>query len=189
MDDILRDIPDRIESRRLILRSPMPGDGAAVHAGVLATLAQLRAFPASMPWAMAEPSLDASEIFCRQSRVDYLARKGLPLLLFLKDGGRFVGASGLHKLDWKHKQAEIGYWRHRDWQGQGLIGEAVDAICAFAGRELGLRRIACLPDALNLDSRRVAERAGFQLEGILRRERIAPDGTPRDTALYARLPD
>lgn len=54
MDDILRDIPDRIESRRLILRSPMPGDGAAVHAGVLATLAQLRAFPASMPWAMAE---------------------------------------------------------------------------------------------------------------------------------------
>ncbi|MFB0825604.1 GNAT family N-acetyltransferase [Chromobacterium violaceum] len=185
MTDILRDIPDQIESERLILRSPMPGDGAALYAAVCASLEPLRAFPASMLWAMQEPSVDISETFCRQSRVDYLARKGLPMLLLLKDGGRLVGASGLHQLDWKHRQAHIGYWVHRDWQGQGLISEAVRAICDFAQAQLGLRRIACLADEQNLASRRVAERAGFQLEGILRNERIAPDGSLRDTALYA----
>ncbi|WP_269779803.1 GNAT family N-acetyltransferase [Chromobacterium phragmitis] len=145
----------------------------------------MRAFPASMPWALEEPSIETSESFCRQSRVDYLARKGLPMLLFLKDGGHFVGACGLHQLSWRHRQAHIGYWAHRDWQGRGLIGEAARAVCDFARQELGLRRIACLADAQNLASRRVAERAGFALEGIMRNERIAPDGFPRDTALYA----
>ncbi|MBM2884251.1 GNAT family N-acetyltransferase [Chromobacterium phragmitis] len=185
MNTILLDIPDQIESRRLILRSPLPGDGAAVHAGVVATLEQLRAWPASMPWAQEAPSAEASETFCRQGRVDYLARKNLPLLLFLKDGGHFIGASGLHGIHWKHKQAEIGYWCHRAWQGQGLISEAVKAVADFAMTQLQFRRLTCLPDTLNLDSRRVAERAGFQLEDILRNERIAPDGSMRDTALYA----
>ena len=185
MSDILLDIPDQIESKRLIIRSPMQGDGAVVYAGVVATLEQLRAWPASLPWTAEEPSINASETFCRQSRIDYLARKGLPMLLFLKDCGRFAGACGLHGIDWKHKQAELGYWCHRELQGLGLISEAAQAICSFAQSRLGLRRITCLPDALNLDSRRVAERAGFQLEGILRNERIAPDGSLRDTALYA----
>ncbi|OHX19786.1 GNAT family N-acetyltransferase [Chromobacterium sphagni] len=186
MSDILLDIPDQIESRRLIIRSPLPGDGAVVHAGVVATLEQLRAWPASLPWAMFEPSLEASETFCRQSRIDFLARKGLPMLLFLKEGGHFAGACGLHDLDWKHKRAEIGYWCHREWQGQGLIGEAVQTLCDFSQHQLGLRRIACLADEQNLASRRVAERADFRLEGILRNERIAPDDSLRDTALYAR---
>ena len=185
MDDILRDIPDQIESERLILRSPQPGDGPAVYSAVCASLEALRAFPASMPWALEEPSVGISETFCRQSRVDYLARKTLTMLLFLKDGGHFIGASGLHDISWKHRRAAIGFWGHNDWQGQGLISEAARAICAFAQQELGLRRIACLSDAQNVASRRVAERAGFALEGILRHERIAPDGSLRDTALYA----
>lgn len=75
MDDILRDIPDQIESERLILRSPQPGDGPIVYSAVCASLEALRAFPASMPWALEEPSVDISETFCRQSRVDYLSRK------------------------------------------------------------------------------------------------------------------
>ncbi|POZ63457.1 GNAT family N-acetyltransferase [Chromobacterium alticapitis] len=185
MDDILRDIPDQIESERLILRSPQPGDGPIVYSAVCASLEALRAFPASMPWALEEPSVDISETFCRQSRVDYLARKTLTMLLFLKDGSHFVGASGLHAISWKNRRAEIGFWVHHDWQGQGLISEAARAICAFARQELGLRRIACLSDELNVASRRVAERAGFTLEGIMRQERIAPDGSLRNTALYA----
>ncbi|WP_440026369.1 GNAT family N-acetyltransferase [Chromobacterium amazonense] len=185
MNDILRDIPDQIESDRLILRSPQPGDGPIVYSAVCASLETLRAFPASMPWALEEPSVDISEAFCRQSRIDYLARKGLPMLLFLKGSETFIGACGLHNLSWKHQQAHTGYWVHRNWQGQGLITEAVSTICDFAFTQLKLRRISCLADIHNLDSRRVAERAGFQLEGILRNERIAPDGSLRDTALYA----
>jgi len=38
----------------------------------------------------------------------------------------------------------------------------------------------------NVRSWRVAERAGFTLEGVLRCQSLAPTGEPRDTRVYAR---
>ena len=185
MQAILRDLPDRFESPRLILRCPRPGDGAQVHEAVVETLAELRAWPASLPWTMAEPTVDASEAFCRQGQADFLARKSLPLLVFLKDGGGLAGANGLHDLVWSVPKAEIGYWCRRRLQGRGLTAEATRAVVDWAFDALGMRRVACLSDAANTASRRVAERAGLRLEGIMAHERADPDGTLRDTCLYA----
>lgn len=185
MQAILRDLTDRLETPRLILRCPRPGDGVQVHEAVVETLAALRAWPASLPWAMAEPSVDASEAFCRQGQVDFLARKALPLLVFLKDGGGLVGASGLHHLDWGVPKAEVGYWCRGSLQSRGLTAEATRAVVDWGFESLGMRRVACLSDAANTASRRVAERAGFRLEGIMIHERADPDGSLRDTCLYA----
>lgn len=96
MTPILRDIPDAFETERLIVCCPGAGDGAAVHATVVETLAELRARPASLPWAQAEPSIEASEEFCRHACADFLARRNLAMLLFEKAGGDLVGSSGLH---------------------------------------------------------------------------------------------
>lgn len=51
---VLLDLPDRIDTARLLLRAPRPGDGAVVHASVIETLDDLRRYPASMSWAVAE---------------------------------------------------------------------------------------------------------------------------------------
>lgn len=187
MNPILRDVPDTIETDRLLLRCPRAGDGVAVHEAVVETLAELRAWPASLPWALAEPTVEASEIFCRQGQADYLTRTALPLLMFLKDGGQYVGGHGLHHLDWSVPKAEMGYWCRKRWHGQGLVTEAARAVAELALHTLGMRRLVCHSDAENLPSRRVAERAGFVLEGVMRHERFDPDGTPRDTCLYARV--
>ncbi len=187
MNPLLRDIPEQFETERLVIRCPRAGDGAMVHAGVAESLAALRAWPASLPWAMGEPSVAASEAFCREGQAAFLARQHLPMLLLLKDGGDYVGGSGLHHIDWATPKFEIGYWCRPRFQGQGLVGEAVAAIVRLAFDQLGARRLTCLPDAANTASRRVAERAGFVLEGIMRHERCAPDGTLRDTCLYARI--
>lgn len=185
MNPLLIDLPEQIETPRLLLRCPMPGDGAMVHAGVVDALDALRAWPASLPWAMGEPSVEASEAFCRQSRVDHLARKALPMLMILKDGGHYIGGSGLHTIDWSVPRFELGYWCRPAFQRQGLVSEAVQAITTLAFEHLGARRIVCLADAANLPSQRVAERAGFELEGVMRHERRDPQGALHDTCLYA----
>lgn len=185
---LLRDIPDQIETERLILRCPRPGDGAMVHAAVVETLAELRAWGASLPWAMFEPSVHASEAFCREAQADYLLRKNLPMLMLLKDGGAYVGGCGLHTIDWSVPRFETGYWCRKHLQGRGLVTEAVAAVARWALEDLGAQRIECLADAANGPSRRVAERAGFMLEGVMRHERRGPDGSLRDTCLYARIP-
>ena len=44
MDPLLIDVPERIETDRLILRCPRPGDGAVVNAAVCESLDALRPF-------------------------------------------------------------------------------------------------------------------------------------------------
>lgn len=185
MHPLLRDIPLRLETERLVIRCPQPGDGVAVHAGVVDSLDALREFPASLPWAMSEPSVAESERHCRESHAKWLMRSEMNMLLFLKDGGTYVGGSGLHAIDWTVPRCETGYWIRTGHRGRGLATEAVRAVTAFAFDVLGMRRVQALPDDENLASCRVCERAGYALEGVIRHERVAPDGTLRDTRLYA----
>ena len=57
---------------------------------------------------------------------------------------------------------------------------------AFA--HLAARRVELRCDARNGPSRRVAERAGFVLEGRLRNAALDPSGTPRDDLVFALIP-
>jgi RimJ/RimL family protein N-acetyltransferase len=182
---LLRDIPLQLQTERLLIRCPRPGDGSLVHAAVVESLVALREFPASLPWAMFEPSVAASEKFCRQGQANYLLRTKLPMLLFLKGSNTLVGSSGLHNMDWAVPKCEIGYWGRAGFGRQGLITEAVKGITAFAFAQLGMRRIEALPDEANLPSCRVCERAGYVLEGSLRHERVDPSGRLLSTRVYA----
>jgi ribosomal-protein-alanine N-acetyltransferase len=53
-------------------------------------------------------------------------------------------------------------------RGKGLATRAVRLISSWALHDLGLTRVGLLTEPSNLVSQRVAERAGFQREGILR---------------------
>jgi RimJ/RimL family protein N-acetyltransferase len=86
-------------------------------------------------------------------------------------------------------RAEIfdGWWGRTPYLGRGLIREGVDAILEFGFSTLGARRIEALTDDLNERSCRLCERLGMELEGILRYERVDPEGTPRNTRIYAKI--
>jgi RimJ/RimL family protein N-acetyltransferase len=182
---VLRDIPLQIESERLVIRCPRPGDGQAVYASVSESLAALREFPASLPWIAEEPSIEASERFCRDGQANYLRRTDMPVLLFLKDSGAHVGNSGLHRFDWSVPRCELGFWLRSAYRGRGLMTEAAKALTAFAFRQLSMRRVEAHTDEENFRARRVCERAGYLLEGTLRHYRAAADGGLRNTCVFS----
>jgi RimJ/RimL family protein N-acetyltransferase len=184
-NSVLLDVPDHLETECLLLRAPRPGDGAVVHASIQETLADLRADPASMPWAQAEQTLNSAEEFCRRSAAEWLLRTGLPFLAFERSSGAHVANLGLHRFSWDTRVFETGWWCRKQHQGQGFVTEAVRAITVFAFAQLGARRLWCGADEANGKSWRVAERAGFVYEGTLRSERANPDGTRRDMRVYA----
>lgn len=183
MNPLLLDVPESIESERLIIRAPRTGDGVAVNAAVRESIAELRTW---MPWAKEIPTQEESEAMVRRKQAEYLAREDLMLLMFLKDGV-FVGGTGLHRIDWALPKFEIGYWVRTSLTGRGYMTEAVNAIAAVAFGPLRARRVEIRVDERNVRSWRVAERCGFQLEGVLRHDTIANDGTLRNMRIYSRI--
>lgn len=179
------DLPGEIVTDRLLIRPHRRGDGAALNVAILDSLKELRRWPAAMGWALDEPSAEASETFCRASAASFAARTDFPLLLFHRHSGEIVGSSGLHRPDWNVPKMEIGWWGRSTYARQGLITEGVQAILAYGVEHLGARRIFALPDDENLQSCRLCERVGMTFEGLMRNERSDPDGSLRNTRLYA----
>ncbi|WP_061291730.1 GNAT family N-acetyltransferase [Azotobacter vinelandii] len=185
---ILRDIPRELRTERLTLRCPREGDGIRVHEAVVESLAALRAWPASLPWALAEPSRDASETFCRESAARFIERTMLVYLAFDPDG-LFVASTSLHNIDWSIPKFEIGFWCRTSRQRQGFMTEAVRKLLDHATGELHAKRVDALTDEKNLASRAVCLSAGMRLEGVLRNERRSPTGELRNTCVYATVRD
>ena len=181
MDPLLLDLPDEILTQRLILRPPRAGDGAAVNEAILESIEGLQRW---MPWATPTPTPEQSESWCRHAASDFLGRKQLPMLLFRRDDGTFVGSSGMHAVDWNVPRFEIGYWVRRRLEGQGFVTEAAAAFTRFAFETLRAQRVEIRTDDRNERSWRVAERLGYRLEGVLRNESRDAYGL-RDTRIYA----
>jgi RimJ/RimL family protein N-acetyltransferase len=186
-EPILRDFPDLIETARLTIRCHRPGDGPRLFEALEESLRDLRKYPASLPWVLAEHSAETCEKFARESHSNFIARRDLPFLLFARGTDFVIGSSGLHRIDWAVPKFEVGYWGRSSQVGKGLITEGVRAIVDFAFSTLAARRVEALPDDENERSCRVCERLGFTLEGTLRHDRIAPDGTLRNTRIYAKI--
>jgi len=181
---ILREIPDSFETERLLIRCPMPGDGAAVNAAVVESAIELKPW---MPWADPPPTVDQSEEFARKARAHFIERSDLPLLMLLKGTGEIVGGTGFHRIKWEVPAFEIGYWCRTSLTGRGLVTEAIRGMTKFAFETMAASRVEIRCADTNLRSRRVAERAGYTLEGILRNNGLT-QGALRNTLLFSMVP-
>ncbi len=185
MNPILFNFPEEILTERLLIRMPRPGDGEAVHQAIQASLDDLKPW---MPWAHANQSIEDVELNVRKAHVQFLAREDLRLHIFHKETGMFIASSGLHRINWNLPKFEIGYWIDSRYSGKGYMTEAVEAIAHFAFNELSARRVEIRCDPENRRSRKVAERIGFSLEAILKKEMLSADGKePRNTCIYAKI--
>ena len=82
----------------------------------------------------------------------------------------------------------VGYWLLREGRGCGRATRAVRLASAWALDELRLARLTLWTEPENAASQRVAERAGFQREGVLRAYVKRRDGTRADAVFYSLLP-
>ena len=101
------------------------------------------------------------------------ARKGLNEMFAIDVDGDFAGFVNLKLNDhpqYKHS-AIIGYGIHRDHRGRGLASKAVKKATSHALNKLRLKRVAGYCRAHNKASARVMEKAGYQLEGVLRKNK------------------
>lgn len=99
----------------------------------------------------------------------------------------YLGHVGLFGFDLPNSSAEIGYRVVPAARGRGAATTAVRAVTGWGFAMLALERITLLHIVENEASCRVADKAGYLLEGTLRSEYRAGDGKLHDSHIHARL--
>jgi RimJ/RimL family protein N-acetyltransferase len=113
--------------------------------------------------------------------------RGHGMAVVIRKEDRLIGGCNITQSDNPdNREAWIGYCLNRAYWGQGYGTEVARALASFGFDEMGLHRIFATCDPRNVASRRVLEKAGMQLEGILR-EHKWQRGEWRDSCLYAVL--
>jgi RimJ/RimL family protein N-acetyltransferase len=99
---------------------------------------------------------------------------------------RVLGALGMSNFDWSDGKAEIGYWMAPEARRRGIGARGTRLLAEWGIRTLRLERIELLANPRNEASQRLAERAGFTREGVLRKYRRR-HGIREDLVMYSLL--
>jgi ribosomal-protein-alanine N-acetyltransferase len=172
-----------LETERLVLREITEGDFERIHG--YATDPEVVRY---VPWG---PNTE-------QDTHDFLARTMIaavaePRLEYvfgveLREEPGLLGSVGLYIRPEDTDQAMLGYAYDRSAWGRGIATEAALAMVGTGFDLLGFRRIwaSCDPD--NQGSRRVLEKVGMTVEGLLRRDLVIR-GEVRDNLVWSILED
>jgi ribosomal-protein-serine acetyltransferase len=177
-------IPEQIETERLILRAAKTSDGPVTFEAVLESVNELKPW---MPWVHPDPTPESVGIYHSTVEMKWHSREMLDFQWIEKATGRLAGKGGFHTINWAVPKLEIGYWLRTSMAGKGYCTEAVNALMLFAQNSLGAKRLEICNDPKNTRSRNVAERCGFTLEGTLQKNMRDPYGALRDSCMYAKV--
>jgi ribosomal-protein-serine acetyltransferase len=135
-------------------------------------------------WAADMSTVDAAAAFLGRA-VTSFAEDELPGVGIWRDG-RLVGGAMFFPLDRATRATEVGYWLESDACGHGLMGRTLHVVLDHVFDDLAVHRVGLQAAVANTRSRRLAERLGFQFEGVRRAASRVGDRID-DTAIYALL--
>ncbi|HXM56544.1 MAG TPA: GNAT family protein [Candidatus Dormibacteraeota bacterium] len=153
----------RLQTARLLLRPFEAGDVPDVVAGCADELTQ-RWLPLPRPYTEAD-----ARAWCLEMAPGLLAGgDGIHWAAVELATGRLAGGFGLKRTDWPARVSEIGYWVAPWARGRGVATDAAGEIARWLLADQAFERLELRAATGNAASQRVAEKAGYVREGVLR---------------------
>ncbi len=110
----------------------------------------------------------------------------MPFVTIGQSSGGVIGSTRFWKIDVVNRSLEIGHtWLAKSWQRSAANTEAKYLMLQYAFETLGCIRVQFTTDVLNDASRAAILRLGAVEEGLIRNERIMPDGRKRASMRYS----
>lgn len=114
----------------------------------------------------------------------------MPFVIVLRDSNEVIGSTRFWKIDPLNRKLEIGSsWISASWQKSFVNTEAKYLMLRHAFEVLYCVRVQFTTDENNQKSRDAILRLGAQQEGVVRHERIMPDGRKRNSVRFSIIDD
>lgn len=167
VDKILTDLPEKVETPRLILQMPRAGYGAKLYDAIM------DGYDEFMKWLNWEedrevepPTALSMEEECRRHHAAFILRDYIRYLVIDKSNNTVLGwvSYPLKQANWSVPQFEIDYFTRKSSRGKGYATEATHAMTILAFDVLEARKIEIYCDTENIASCKVPEKLNFQWE-------------------------
>ncbi len=166
---------------RTVLRSPHLADAEPLYAAIDAGRAYLARW---LPWVDGSKSPEHTREFLRGAISG--AADGKSLILVIEHDGEACGTAGFNWIEPLNSSCEIGYWLRQDRQGRGIMTACCRALVEHAFDGMGLNSVRIAVAVANARSRRIPERLGFRIDGVIREAEHLPGGYT-DQVVYTLL--
>jgi ribosomal-protein-alanine N-acetyltransferase len=111
---------------------------------------------------------------------------GISWAVTLKDDGKLIGTIGFWRMMKEHYRAEIGYMLHPQFQGKGIMQEAMTIVLDYGFNTMKLHSVEANVNPANTASIKFLERNRFQREAYFK-ENFYYGGKFLDSAIYSLL--
>ncbi|MFV8341944.1 GNAT family N-acetyltransferase [Flavobacterium sp. XS2P39] len=169
-----------LETDRLLLRRVDENDVNEIFA--------LRSNPETMkyiPRPLVKTTKDALEhIALIDSKIE--SNEGINWAITLKGSPKLIGLIGHYRIRPEHFRAEIGYMLLPEFNGKGIISEAVKEVVNYGFKVMKLHSIEAVLDPENFGSEKVLEKNGFIKEAHLKENEFF-EGRFLDSVIYSIL--
>jgi RimJ/RimL family protein N-acetyltransferase len=168
-----------LEGERLLLRPLQADDADALVAA--ARDGELWNLPFTVV-----PGPDTVESYLHKALTGREAGAVMPFVIVIKATGEVIGSTRFWKIDRQYRKLEIGSsWISTRWQKSFVNTEAKYLMLRHAFEVLDCVRVQFTTDEINEKSRAAILRLGAKQEGIVRNERIMPDGRKRNSVRFS----
>ena len=174
-------VPERLEGPGITLRRLQLTDRDALAAAVAESADALGAW---MPWANGDYGPDEASTFLATAWLGWQARTTFEFAVVDPEHGELLGLCGLNQRS--GDSMNLGYWVRSPEAGEGVASAAAKLVSDFGINQLKLSRVRIFHAVGNVGSGRVAQKAGFQREGVLRSRLILHD-VAHDAVIWSRI--
>ena len=163
MNRILLNLPETIETPRLILEMPKAGLGERLHEALLDGFEDYIRW---LNWSPNPPSDMAVEEECRKHHADFILRDFIRYIIIDKATGDVIGRCALpsFQANWLIPQFGISYFIRKTQRSKGYATEAVGALAKMAFEVLQAKKLEIYCDAENIPSTKIPLHLNFKLE-------------------------
>jgi RimJ/RimL family protein N-acetyltransferase len=160
---IFIDLPEYIETPRLLLTHSKAGMGHGLHKAILDGYEDLIKW---LNWPLVTPTKEATEEECRTLHAKFILREDIRYVIIEKHSQTIIGrcAYAPPQTNWMIPKFGISYFISKSFRNKGYGSEATNILTRLAFQQLKARRVEIKVDPDNIASLKIPEKLNYTLE-------------------------
>lgn len=132
-------------------------------------------------------SLQATEDFVANNIKRREAKEYFPFIILDTTNQNAIGYIDVKNIDWNIPKAEFGCFLAKAYLSKGISKQAMQLVIDYLFNELGFTKLFLRTQPVNTEACGLAEKLGFEKEGLLRKDYKTTSGELVDLVYYGLL--